>query len=98
MAAARKAPRRQARKKPAAPPRYTVDASVFVNAFNPHEDGHDESLAVLAAIQEHGDPLIVPMLLFPGVASAVARASHDGAGAARYADATAALRTSRSCP
>jgi len=43
-----------------------------VNAFNPHEDGHAESLAILAAIQEHGDPLIVPTLLLPEVASAVA--------------------------
>jgi predicted nucleic acid-binding protein len=91
MAAARKAPRRRARKKPAAHLRYTVDASVFVNAFNRHEEGHAESLAILAAIQDHGDPVIVPTLLLPEVASAVARASDDSAGAVQYADATAAL-------
>ena len=39
--------------------RYTVGASVFVNAFNPHEAGHAESLAILAAIQHAGDPVIV---------------------------------------
>jgi predicted nucleic acid-binding protein len=91
MAPARKAPRRRSRAKAVAHSRYTVDASVFVNAFNPHEDGHAESLAILAAIQEHGDPVIVPTLLLPEVASAVARASDDSAGAVQYAGATAAL-------
>ena len=71
--------------------RYTVDASVFVNAFNPHEDGHAESLQILAAIQEAGDPIVVPTLLLPEIASAVARASNDPAGAIGYASATAAL-------
>jgi predicted nucleic acid-binding protein len=68
-----------------------VDASVFVNAFNPHEEGHAESLAVLAAIQQGGDPVIVPTLLLPEIASAVARAIDDSAGALQYAAATAAL-------
>lgn len=71
--------------------RYTVDASVFVNAFNPHEEGHANSLAILAAIQEGGDPVIVPTPLLPEIASAVARASEDSAGAIQYANATAAL-------
>jgi predicted nucleic acid-binding protein len=68
-----------------------VDASVFVNAFNPHENGHADSLAILAAIQEAGDPLIVPTLVLPEIASAVARATDDTAGALQYASATAAL-------
>jgi predicted nucleic acid-binding protein len=71
--------------------RYTVDGSVFVNAFNPHEDGHAESLAILAAIQQGGDPVIVPTLLLPEITWAVARASDDTAGALQYAGATAAL-------
>jgi predicted nucleic acid-binding protein len=71
--------------------RYTVDASVFVNAFNPHEGGHTESLAILAAIQQAGDPIIVPTLLLPEIASAVARASNDSAGALQYANATTVL-------
>jgi predicted nucleic acid-binding protein len=62
-----------------------------VNAFNPHEEGHAESLAILAAIQQGGDPVIVPTLLLPEIASAVARASNDDAGALQYANATAAL-------
>jgi predicted nucleic acid-binding protein len=71
--------------------RYTVDASVFVNAFNPHETGHAESLQILTAIQERGDPVIVPALLMPEIASAVARATGDRDGAVRYALASAAL-------
>ena len=62
-----------------------------MNAFNPHEDGHAESLAILTAVQERGDPIIVPTLLLPEVASAVARAADDSAGAFQYANATAAL-------
>lgn len=71
--------------------RYTIDTSVFVNAFNPHERGHAESLQILAAIQERGDPIIVPSLLVAEIASAVARASDDTIGALQYANATAAL-------
>jgi len=71
--------------------RYSVDASVFVNAFNPHETGHAASLRVLTAIQERGDPIIVPALLLTEVASAVARANDDSAGAMDYVDAIAGL-------
>lgn len=82
---------RPSRARRAEHPRYTVDASVFVNAFNPQEDGHEESLAILVAIQEHDDPIIVPTLLVAEVASAVARASDDTVGALQYAYATATL-------
>ena len=71
--------------------RYTVDASVFVNAFNLHEPGHRESLQILALIQERGDPVIVPTLLVPEIASSIARATGDRTGALQYAHATAAL-------
>ncbi len=91
MATARRRPRRPLRTRPSKNLRYTVDASVFVNAFNPYEDGHAESFAILAAIQDGGDPVIVPTLLLPEIASAVARASGDNVGAIQYANATAAL-------
>jgi predicted nucleic acid-binding protein len=71
--------------------RFTVDASVFVNAFNAHEEGHAGSFAFLDAVQRHGDPIIVPTLLLPEVAAALSRASHDPAGALQYAAAAAAL-------
>jgi len=68
-----------------------VDASVFVNAFNAHERGHDESLQILATIEQRGDPVIVPTLLVAEIASAVARATDDRVGALHYAATTAAL-------
>src|SRR5262245_6939765 len=71
--------------------RFTIDASVFVNAFNPHEDGHDGSLAFLATIHRQSDPVIVPSLLLVEVASAVARATNDSEGALAYAESIAAL-------
>ncbi|MBI3264258.1 MAG: type II toxin-antitoxin system VapC family toxin [Acidobacteria bacterium] len=92
MAAAGRAPRRSVGARGSKSLRYTVDASVFVNAFNPHEEGHAESLQILATIQEHGDPVIVPALLVPEIASAVARASDDSASALHYGNATAALQ------
>ena len=90
MAAKRRATR-PSRPKRTATLRYTLDASVFVNAFNTHEEGHAESLQILSAIHERGDPVIVPTLLLPEIASAVARATDDAAGALQYAAATAAL-------
>lgn len=62
-----------------------------MNAFNPHERGHAESLRILGAIQERGEPIIVPTLLIAEIASAAARASDDTRGALQYANATAAL-------
>lgn len=61
--------------------RFTVDASVFVNAFNPHETGHAKSLAFLTAVQERADSVIVPALLLVEVASAISRATDDTQGA-----------------
>jgi predicted nucleic acid-binding protein len=68
-----------------------VDASVFVNAFNPRENGHAASRALLAAIRAAEDPIIVPTLLVTEIASAVARASGDVVGALEYAYAAASL-------
>jgi hypothetical protein len=45
------------------------DASPFVNAFHPHEAGHESSFAFLSAIRERGDPIIVPTLVVPEVAT-----------------------------
>jgi predicted nucleic acid-binding protein len=91
VAVTRRSQRRPSAKAAREQRRYTIDASVFVNAFNPHEEGHAESLATLAAIQERGDPVIVPTLLLPEIAAAVARASDDSDGALAYASATAGL-------
>lgn len=91
MPASTGGPRRRRRTRRPPNLRYTIDASVFVNAFNPHESGHAASLQLLTAIQERGDPVMVPVLVIPEIAAAVARASDDSVGALEYADTTAAL-------
>jgi len=56
---------------------YTIDASVFLNAFNPYEAGHEESHRLLAQLQEQATPIIAPTLLLPEVAAAVSRGRED---------------------
>jgi predicted nucleic acid-binding protein len=56
---------------------YTIDASVFLNAFNPYEAGHEESHRLLAQFQEQATPIIAPTLLLPEVAAAVSRGRED---------------------
>ncbi len=64
---------------------YTIDASVFINAFNPSEPGHAESNRLLALLQEKAAPIIVPTLVLPEVAAAVARGQDDAELARRFA-------------
>lgn len=68
---------------------YTVDASVFLNAFNPYEPGHENSHLLLALLQERATPIAVPTLLLPEVAAAVGRGRQD-ADLAREFSATLA--------
>jgi len=70
---------------------YTVDASVFLNAFNPYEAGHTESYRLLALMQERAVPIIVPTLLLPEVAGATTRGRKDADLAHRFADALSRL-------
>lgn len=66
---------------------YTIDASVFLNAFNPREEGHEASREVLRRLQAQGAPLVCPTLLLPEVAGAIRRGRED-AGLAREFAAT----------
>jgi predicted nucleic acid-binding protein len=66
---------------------FTVDASVFLNAFNPYEEGHEESKAVLARLEGNAIPIIVPNLLRVEAAGAVARGRGDAELARRFAAA-----------
>jgi predicted nucleic acid-binding protein len=50
-----------------------MDASVFLNAFNPIEEGHEISEAMLIRLQNKGVPLIAPTLLLPETAAAIRR-------------------------
>jgi predicted nucleic acid-binding protein len=70
---------------------YTVDASVFLNAFNPYEVGHEESHRLLARLQEQSVPIIVPTLLLPEVAAAVSRGREDESLAQEFAAALSRL-------
>lgn len=51
----------------------TIDASVFVNAFSPDENGSDESAEFLAQLRKDGVPIIQPTLFFPEVVASIAR-------------------------
>jgi predicted nucleic acid-binding protein len=64
---------------------YTIDASVFLNAFNPYEAGHEHSRRLLAELQAEGVPIIVPTLVLPEVAAAVSRGHDDTNLARRFA-------------
>ena len=71
--------------------RYTIDASVFLNASNTYEPGHSESVRLLRAIEQASDPLVVPTLLVAEIASAIARTTNDRDAALVYANMIASL-------
>jgi predicted nucleic acid-binding protein len=68
---------------------FTVDASVFLNAFNPYETGYAESHRLLSDLQSQASPIIVPTLLLAEAAAASARGRDDADLARAFA---AALR------
>ncbi len=70
---------------------YTVDASVFLSAFNPREPGHEESQRLLALMQDSATPIVVPTLLLPEVAAAVGRGQGDADLARRFSAALSRL-------
>jgi len=63
---------------------YTIDASVFINAFNSAEPGHTDSQRLLAHLRDQGAPLIAPTLLLPEVAAAIRRGRGDEDLARRF--------------
>ena len=70
---------------------FTVDASVFLNAFNPQEPRHDESHRLLAHLQAEAIPIVVPTLLLPEVAGTIARGRQDSVLALEFARAISRL-------
>jgi len=66
---------------------FTIDASVFLNAFNPYEAGYAESRRLLAELQSQALPIIVPTLLLTEAAAAVARGRDDADLARAFATA-----------
>ena len=59
----------------------TVDASVFVNAFSPDEEGSEFSLEFLGKLRKNRIPLIQPTLFFPEVVASIARRQDDAEAA-----------------
>ena len=70
---------------------YTVDASVFINAFNTREVGHAQSHAFMEHLKTHAMPIIVPTLLLPEVAASISRGHSDAQLAIAFADAVRRL-------
>jgi predicted nucleic acid-binding protein len=50
---------------------FVIDASVFLNAFNPSESGSQISKKILEQLQSGAIPMIVPYLLLPETAAAI---------------------------
>ncbi|HIQ02197.1 MAG TPA: PIN domain-containing protein [Anaerolineales bacterium] len=70
---------------------YTVDASVFLNTFNPYEEGYEVSHLLLTSLRRGSLPIIVPTLVLPEVAAAVSRGRQDAALAREFAATLARL-------
>lgn len=59
--------------------RFTIDASVHINAVNRSEVGSTESRALLERLHRHEHSVVLPTLLLVEVAAAAARALDDAA-------------------
>lgn len=70
---------------------YTVDASVWVNAFDQREPGHETSRRFLEAVHAQALPVVVPNLLSIEVAGAISRTRGEPARAQEFATAVAQL-------
>ena len=70
---------------------YTVDASVFISAFNTHEAEHAHSHAFMEHLKTRSIPIIVPTLLLPELAASLSRGHVDAALAIAFADAVRRL-------
>jgi predicted nucleic acid-binding protein len=64
----------------------TLDASVFLNAFNPAEPHHADSSRLMAHVRADAIPLVTPTLALPEVSAAIARTTGDSDTARRFAE------------
>ncbi len=64
---------------------YTVDASVWVNAFDRREPGHTVSRQVLDILGTQGIAIVVPNLVLAEVAGAISRTRNDPTQALAFA-------------
>ena len=70
---------------------FTIDASVFLNGFNPAEEGHATSLEFLSHLQDQAVPVIAPTLLLPEVAAAIGRGQDSSDLARQFAESLSQL-------
>ena len=70
---------------------YTIDASVWVNAFDQREPGHLVSRQLLEVLRSQGLPFIVPNLVLVEVAGAISRTRRAPAQAQAFATALSRL-------
>jgi predicted nucleic acid-binding protein len=63
----------------------TLDASVFLNAFNSAKEGHADSHRLLNLLQSQAIPLIVPTLVLPEVAATISRVRGNASLARTFA-------------
>jgi predicted nucleic acid-binding protein len=66
---------------------FVIDASVYLNAFNPAEKGSEISKDLLARLQSQAVPMIGPVLLLPEIAAAISRGQNDPELARQFAAA-----------
>ena len=64
---------------------FAIDASVFLNAFNPSESGSEMSKEMLARLQSQAVPMIAPVLLLPETAAAISRGQNNPELARQFA-------------
>jgi predicted nucleic acid-binding protein len=64
---------------------FAIDASVFLNAFNPSESGSEISKETLARLQSQAIPIIAPVLLLPETAAAISRGQNNPELARQFA-------------
>jgi predicted nucleic acid-binding protein len=70
---------------------YTIDASVWVNAFDQQEPGHAASRQLLDLLASRGAPIVVPGLVLAEVAGAISRTRHDPVRAREFAESLGRL-------
>jgi predicted nucleic acid-binding protein len=72
---------------------YTIDASVWVNAFDQREPGHTISRQLLDQLARDETPILVPALVLAEVAGAISRTRQDPVQAQAFAEALSQLPT-----
>ena len=70
---------------------YTIDASMWVNAFDQREPGHLVSRQILEVLRGQALPIIVPNLVLVEVAGAISRTRRAPAQAQAFATALSRL-------